>query len=223
MVQHKIQSSTGLTLELEQVPKMLGKLVNEWAPHAYVVSFKLETDESILFAKAWGAITKYEVHLVVANILTTRADKCYLVEPVDGHHPNTLGDQHRVVDTVDGRQRSITTVERQSDMSQIEPILVHKVVQAYWAHLGHKQVHGPAGKSMDGAREECISERIRDLAIDYVQIITYPQNTLEHVIPEDSLVKNPYVLPLSLACLWVGTLGVAYFYGTLHHRDLTLR
>eukprot|EP01034_Spumella_vulgaris_P019783 gene19783-25305_t len=59
MVQHKIQSSTGLTLELEQVPKVFGKLVDEWAPKAFVVSFKLETDESILFTKAWGAIEKY--------------------------------------------------------------------------------------------------------------------------------------------------------------------
>lgn len=35
-----------------QVPKMLGVLRGSWAPEAYVISFKLETDESILVDKA---------------------------------------------------------------------------------------------------------------------------------------------------------------------------
>lgn len=82
MAQHKIQSSEGLTLELQQVPKMLGKLTQQWAPRSFVVSFKLETDENILFQKAGGAIRNYNVHLVVANILNTRADTCYIVAPM---------------------------------------------------------------------------------------------------------------------------------------------
>lgn len=79
MVQHKIQSSDGLILELEQVPKMLGELTHEWAPKSFVVSFKLETDEEILLDKAWGAIQRYQVNLVIANVLQTRSDMCYLV------------------------------------------------------------------------------------------------------------------------------------------------
>ena len=34
-----------------QVPKMLGVLKHVWAPEAFVVSFKLETDENILLKK----------------------------------------------------------------------------------------------------------------------------------------------------------------------------
>lgn len=35
-----------------QVPKMLGLLVHSWAPGAMHISFKLETDPSILINKA---------------------------------------------------------------------------------------------------------------------------------------------------------------------------
>jgi hypothetical protein len=43
---------TVFTLSREmQVPKMLYSLRHEWAPNCMVVSFKLETDESILVKK----------------------------------------------------------------------------------------------------------------------------------------------------------------------------
>ena len=34
-----------------QVPKMLGALRRAWAPEAFIVSFKLETDEGLLISK----------------------------------------------------------------------------------------------------------------------------------------------------------------------------
>lgn len=70
MATHKIQSSSGeLTLHLTGVPKMLKTLTSEWAPRAFVVSFKLETDPDLVISKACSAITKYGVHLVVGNQL----------------------------------------------------------------------------------------------------------------------------------------------------------
>ena len=69
MAEHKIQSSTGLNLNLSQVPKMLGTLTAQWAPNSYIVSFKLETDESMVIKKARAAIQNYGVDLVVANQL----------------------------------------------------------------------------------------------------------------------------------------------------------
>ncbi len=70
MVVHKIQSSAGgLTLQLDDVPKVLKRLVSEWIPSAFVVSFKLETDPALVVPKAHRAIEKYGVHLVVANQL----------------------------------------------------------------------------------------------------------------------------------------------------------
>ena len=65
---HKIQSSSGLDLHLDQVPKRLANLKSDWCPAAFVVSFKLETDIDILMDKAKAAIAKYKVDAVVANI-----------------------------------------------------------------------------------------------------------------------------------------------------------
>lgn len=57
MPEHKIQSSDGsLTLTLRPTPKCLGMIKEEWCPQAFVVSFKLETDDSLLVKKASGAI-----------------------------------------------------------------------------------------------------------------------------------------------------------------------
>ncbi|KAK9813822.1 hypothetical protein WJX73_000218 [Symbiochloris irregularis] len=86
MVEHKMQStdaSDGLTLHLRKVPKMLGVLRHHWAPEAFIVSFKLETDERILMDKARGAMERYGVHVVVANTLQDRKERVQLVQATD--------------------------------------------------------------------------------------------------------------------------------------------
>ncbi|KAK3691502.1 Phosphopantothenate--cysteine ligase cab2 [Vermiconidia calcicola] len=94
MVEHKIQSSeefhvrqpngtTGqppaahmegkqLLIDLDPVPKFLKLLVDRWAPQSMIISFKLETDPSILAEKARSALKKYSHHLVIGNLLNTR-------------------------------------------------------------------------------------------------------------------------------------------------------
>ncbi|KAL6965136.1 Phosphopantothenate--cysteine ligase 2 [Sarracenia purpurea var. burkii] len=73
MVEHKIQSGSGpLDMSLVQVPKMLSVLRKDWAPMAFCISFKLETDPKILLHKADTALKKYKMHAVVANELSTR-------------------------------------------------------------------------------------------------------------------------------------------------------
>jgi phosphopantothenate-cysteine ligase len=72
-VEHKIQSSGGgLSLVLDQVPKIIKPLVKEWAPLAFTVSFKLETDSSLLLSKSKTALERYGHQIVVGNLLTTR-------------------------------------------------------------------------------------------------------------------------------------------------------
>ncbi|CAG9460296.1 unnamed protein product [Pedinophyceae sp. YPF-701] len=79
LTEHKIQSRDGgLSMELSQVPKTLGELRRVWAPSAFVASFKLETDPSMLESKARGAIEKYDVHAVVANLLHTRHQEVFV-------------------------------------------------------------------------------------------------------------------------------------------------
>jgi len=94
MVEHKIQSSEdfyqqapngedgrapaahmegkSLVIDLDPVPKFLKQLVDAWAPQSMIISFKLETDSSLLAEKARYALKKYSHHLVIGNLLTTR-------------------------------------------------------------------------------------------------------------------------------------------------------
>ncbi|XP_074330624.1 phosphopantothenate--cysteine ligase 2-like isoform X2 [Apium graveolens] len=80
MAIHKIQSASGpLDMRLAQVPKMLLVLRNDWAPKAFFISFKLETDMNILLKKADTALRKYKMHAVVANELLTRKEEVTVV------------------------------------------------------------------------------------------------------------------------------------------------
>lgn len=106
MVEHKIQSSEefsshnmkngggrppaartegrSLIIDLEPVPKFLKSLVDGWAPEAMIVSFKLETDPSILVDKAQHALKKYQHHLVIGNLLNTRKWEVVFVSADEG-------------------------------------------------------------------------------------------------------------------------------------------
>ncbi|PIN05241.1 putative protein with similarity to phosphopantothenoylcysteine synthetase/decarboxylase [Handroanthus impetiginosus] len=80
MAVHKIQSSSGpMDMRLAQVPKMLSVLRKVWAPMAFYISFKLETDTKILLEKADMALKKYNMHMVIANELLTRKDEVIAV------------------------------------------------------------------------------------------------------------------------------------------------
>ena len=100
LAEHKIQSSNPngveqtdpqlgkpaaygkkLVIDLDPVPKFLKRLVDGWAPHAMVVSFKLETDSSLLIAKAKAALDRYSHHLVIGNLLSSRSYEVVLVTP----------------------------------------------------------------------------------------------------------------------------------------------
>ncbi|KAF7829891.1 phosphopantothenate--cysteine ligase 2-like [Senna tora] len=84
MVEHKIQSgSLLLDVKLIQVPKMLSVVRNEWAPSAFCISFKLETDSNILLNKADKALENYKMHAVVANELSTRKEEVVVVTRAD--------------------------------------------------------------------------------------------------------------------------------------------
>jgi phosphopantothenate-cysteine ligase len=111
MVEHKIQSSEdyhakkepnggaedpeertpaahmqggSLIIDLDPVPKFLKLLVDEWSPHAMIVSFKLETDPALLATKAKGALDKYSHHLVIGNLLNTRKYEVLFVSKMEG-------------------------------------------------------------------------------------------------------------------------------------------
>ncbi|KAF1940504.1 phosphopantothenate-cysteine ligase-like protein [Clathrospora elynae] len=73
-----------LVIDLEPVPKFLKQLVDGWAPEAIIVSFKLETDPSLLVKKAEYSLKKYSHHLVIGNLLATRKWEVVFVSALDG-------------------------------------------------------------------------------------------------------------------------------------------
>lgn len=81
MTEHKIQSGTGdLELCLKPVPKLIKSIKKTICPDAFIVSFKLETDEDLVIKKAQEALKKYQHDLVISNCLATRKTKLILLD-----------------------------------------------------------------------------------------------------------------------------------------------
>lgn len=68
-----------MNITLQLVPKILKPLVSSWVPNAFIVSFKLETDERLLISKAKEALESYNHNLVIGNMLNTRKYKVTIV------------------------------------------------------------------------------------------------------------------------------------------------
>ncbi|RDW77018.1 CoaB-like protein [Coleophoma cylindrospora] len=76
-----IPRSKRLIVDLDPVPKFLKNLVDGWAPEGMIVSFKLETDPEILVHKAQYSLDRYQHHLVIGNLLSTRKWEVVFVAP----------------------------------------------------------------------------------------------------------------------------------------------
>lgn len=133
MAEHKIQSSSGdLELSLRPTPKCLSLLKQSWCPQALIVSFKLETDEAILMSKATGAISKYGVDCVIANLLHTRNSEVQVVARRQ-HLPGDALSSAQGVDGVDGEFEKVTvTVEGKG---QVERPLIQTMVRIHQAFV----------------------------------------------------------------------------------------
>jgi phosphopantothenate-cysteine ligase len=76
-----VPRSKRLIVDLDPVPKFLKNLVDGWAPEGMIVSFKLETDPKILVHKAQYSLDRYQHHLVIGNLLSTRKWEVVFVAP----------------------------------------------------------------------------------------------------------------------------------------------
>ncbi|EYC14250.1 hypothetical protein Y032_0041g430 [Ancylostoma ceylanicum] len=108
---HKIQSSGGeLNLRLSLAPKAIDTIVTKLVPDAFVVSFKLETDESLLISKSRHALEKYGHELVIGNILQTRKVHVVLV---DAHNTESIDlTQDQVKNGVEIEQEIIAKLQQ---------------------------------------------------------------------------------------------------------------
>ena len=140
MAKEKIQSRShdGLELRLKNTPKMLGLIRDKWgASNAMIVSFKLETNENILLAKAAGAIQKYDVDAVVANVLETRYEEVHVVRRQGENVPIKIqgeisGEETKAI-SVSGVAKE--TVRRDS-FDVIELPLVRKLCELHMKKMG---------------------------------------------------------------------------------------
>lgn len=95
-----------LVVDLDPVPKFLKRLVDGWAPEGMIVSFKLETDPSLLVSKAHQALDRYSHHLVIGNLLSTR--KWEVVFVVPGRPERWIRvPRHRRTKSVSGNERLV--------------------------------------------------------------------------------------------------------------------
>ena len=135
-----------LMIDLDPVPKFLKCLVDGWAPEGMIVSFKLETDPSILVSKSLGALEKYSHHLVIGNLLSTRKWEVVFVAPNAEEHWIRVPMHRRVKSISDTAQRpSKAALEDDTQEShdedanepdiEIESLIVPEVVEMHSKHI----------------------------------------------------------------------------------------
>lgn len=92
--EHKIQSrdekgshKNELNIILKPAPKEIHKIKDEINKDMFLITFKLETDEKILYDKAIQALSKCKSDIVVANILQKRYDEILLFKSQKTENP----------------------------------------------------------------------------------------------------------------------------------------
>lgn len=150
MVEHKIQSSEEfsgkssnnngsaeppaahmegkkLVIDLDPVPKFLKQLVDAWAPQAMIISFKLETDPSLLSEKCQTALKKYSHHLVIGNLLRTRKFEVVLV-PAGGKEKWLRVPANRRTKSITGQTvDALETIESREPPIDIESWIIPEI------------------------------------------------------------------------------------------------
>jgi phosphopantothenate---cysteine ligase (ATP) len=163
MEEHKIQSSsdkpgTGkqLVINLDPVPKFLSTLVSSWAPReSMIVSFKLETDPSLLVSKAEQALDRYGHDLVIGNLLTTRKWEVVFIVKGDGERwvrvprsrrSKSLSGIENLVGKAEGRKKDESPVDlnggRVTEGMEIESLIIPELVAEHTARIMKPRLDG---------------------------------------------------------------------------------
>lgn len=161
--EHKIQSKDAsgeqsLILTLKPVPKVIELLRKTWAPGAFVVSFKLETDHTILRQKAERAVERYGCHMVIGNLLQTRHEKVWVLTPEDQRikNPSTAKDW-----PMQEIQKSSAT-----EVDSLESSLMDFVIQSHFEFISwHFHADGSGVKAAKRT-QELLKERKKRIQRD---------------------------------------------------------
>ncbi|KAF8579029.1 phosphopantothenate-cysteine ligase [Ramaria rubella] len=122
MSEHKIQSGKGsLQIEMDQVPKILQPMVDEWTPEAFIVSFKLETDQELLIPKSRAALERYGHQVVIGNELHRRKFEVVFVSRND----KSKASEENTPDFVE------SWIRLQENQTEIEDEIVQELVRRH--------------------------------------------------------------------------------------------
>lgn len=154
--------SKKLVVDLDPVPKFLKRLVDGWAPEGMIVSFKLETDPSILISKAHHSLERYSHHLVIGNLLSTRkwevvfvspnSPDCWIRIPKHRRTKSISGDETQVglAAVRSGNAEGISNLSSAREQSddaegclEIESLIVPEVVKMHIARIEEALIKGP--------------------------------------------------------------------------------
>lgn len=145
-----VPRSKRLIVDLDPVPKFLKNLVDGWAPEGMIVSFKLETDPEILVHKAQYSLDRYQHHLVIGNLLSTRKWEVVFVAP--GQKDQWIRvPRHRRKKTISGVEDMVGIASRGGEVDdnpldpnnlpdgepemEIESLIIPEVEQLHTSHI----------------------------------------------------------------------------------------
>lgn len=112
-----VPRSKRLIIDLDPLPKFLKNLVDGWAPEGMIVSFKLETDPQILVHKAHYSLNRYQHHLVIGNLLSTRKWEVVFVAP--GQPDKWIRvPRHRRKKTLTGNESIVGQMDAEAEVSE---------------------------------------------------------------------------------------------------------
>ncbi|KYK59879.1 phosphopantothenate-cysteine ligase [Drechmeria coniospora] len=133
----RVPRSRRLVVDLDPVPKFLKNLVDGWAPQGMIVSYKLETDPSILVHKARYSLDRYQHHLVIGNLLATRKWEVVFVSP--GRADSWLRAQPPPSTTgwgaAEGRPLRADELPAGDPEREIEELIIPAVAELHDAHI----------------------------------------------------------------------------------------
>ena len=145
----RIGADDTLTITLYPVPKVIPTLRKAWCPNAFVISFKLETDSSILRQKATMAMKRNGVHLVIGNELKTRYEKVFILsnsnatniingapnETSLAHDSEMSGDKYSMIEI---KSTSTNATENSGKVDALEDATIENVVRHHFYYISTK-------------------------------------------------------------------------------------
>jgi phosphopantothenate-cysteine ligase len=148
----KVPRSKRLIVDLDPVPKFLKNLVDGWAPEGMIVSFKLETDPTILVHKALYSLERYQHHLVIGNLLATRKWEVVFVSRDDSGPKESWirVPRHRRKKTISGIEHLVGAAEKEKPSDpdelpaegpemEIESLIIPAVEEMHTKHIRDQQ------------------------------------------------------------------------------------